>query len=201
MPSREYTPFDRLLIHMDKAVRTIFGDPPVTERPNPAHAQPETELGAAERRQVAGADARQSRRRSSGAGALSGPGPDGQACPRSAASMERAALEENDHLAWCEQRLKELDSHTSLLNPLWYGGSFAIGAAGRAGGRQVEPGFRGGNGAPGGEAPGANISNGCRTAITRAAPSSSRWRKTRPVTPPPPCDAGGAEPARHRSSG
>jgi ubiquinone biosynthesis monooxygenase Coq7 len=48
--------------------------------------------------------------------------------------MERAALEENDHLAWCERRLKELDSHTSMLNPLWYTGSFAIGAlAGLAG--------------------------------------------------------------------
>src|SRR3569623_3838913 len=43
--------------------------------------------------------------------------------------MERAALEENDHLAWCEQRLTELDSRTSLLNPLWYASSIAIGAA------------------------------------------------------------------------
>lgn len=48
--------------------------------------------------------------------------------------MERAAEEETDHLAWCEQRLGELGSRTSLLNPLWYGGSFAIGAlAGWAG--------------------------------------------------------------------
>jgi len=42
--------------------------------------------------------------------------------------MERAAEEETDHLAWCEQRLEELGSRTSLLNPLWYAGSFAIGA-------------------------------------------------------------------------
>jgi ubiquinone biosynthesis monooxygenase Coq7 len=48
--------------------------------------------------------------------------------------MERAALEENDHLAWCEQRLVELDSRVSVLSPLWYTGSFAIGAlAGLAG--------------------------------------------------------------------
>ena len=48
--------------------------------------------------------------------------------------MERAALEENDHLAWCEKRAKELGGHTSLLNPLWYAGSLAIGAlAGRIG--------------------------------------------------------------------
>jgi ubiquinone biosynthesis monooxygenase Coq7 len=48
--------------------------------------------------------------------------------------MERAALEENDHLAWCESRAKELGAHVSYLNPLWYGGSVAIGAlAGLAG--------------------------------------------------------------------
>src|ERR1700690_2780110 len=39
-----------------------------------------------------------------------------------------AAAEEVDHLAWCEQRLKELQGRTSVLNPLWYLGSFALGA-------------------------------------------------------------------------
>ena len=43
--------------------------------------------------------------------------------------MQEAANEEFDHLAWCEQRLAELDSGPSKLNPLWYAGSFAIGAA------------------------------------------------------------------------
>ena len=43
--------------------------------------------------------------------------------------LERAAGEENDHLAWCESRLSELDSRPSLLNPLWYLGSFGLGAA------------------------------------------------------------------------
>ena len=43
--------------------------------------------------------------------------------------MLHAAAEEADHLDWCKRRLDELNSHTSLLNPLWYGGSFAIGAA------------------------------------------------------------------------
>jgi len=50
---------------------------------------------------------------------------------RSAATRDlllKAAHEETDHLAWCETRLKELDSRPSLLNPLWYAGSFAIGA-------------------------------------------------------------------------
>ena len=50
------------------------------------------------------------------------------------AQMSQAAAEEVDHLAWCEQRLRELDARPSLLNPLWYGGSFLIGAlAGLAG--------------------------------------------------------------------
>jgi ubiquinone biosynthesis monooxygenase Coq7 len=50
--------------------------------------------------------------------------------------MERAAREEADHLAWTEERLRELNDRPSLLNPLWYAGAFAIGlAAGRAGDR------------------------------------------------------------------
>jgi ubiquinone biosynthesis monooxygenase Coq7 len=50
--------------------------------------------------------------------------------------MAAAAREEIDHLAWTEQRLRELGCRTSLLNPLWYAGAFAIGlAAGRAGDR------------------------------------------------------------------
>ena len=48
--------------------------------------------------------------------------------------MQQAAIEENDHLIWCEARLSQLGSHTSLLNTLWYAGSFTIGAlAGSAG--------------------------------------------------------------------
>jgi len=43
-------------------------------------------------------------------------------------SMEQAAQEENDHLVWCQQRVHALGSHTSVLNPLFYAGSFALGA-------------------------------------------------------------------------
>ena len=53
----------------------------------------------------------------------------------------RAAHEEADHLAWCETRLKELDSRPSLLNPLWYCGSFAIGALAAAAGDRTSLGF------------------------------------------------------------
>ena len=50
--------------------------------------------------------------------------------------MQRAAADEEDHLAWTAQRLQELGARTSLLNPLWYAGAFAIGLlAGRAGDR------------------------------------------------------------------
>jgi ubiquinone biosynthesis monooxygenase Coq7 len=54
--------------------------------------------------------------------------------PALARQFEHAAKDETDHLAWTEQRLRELGAHTSLLNPLWYAGAFAIGLlAGRSG--------------------------------------------------------------------
>ncbi|HEY4446875.1 MAG TPA: 2-polyprenyl-3-methyl-6-methoxy-1,4-benzoquinone monooxygenase [Steroidobacteraceae bacterium] len=57
------------------------------------------------------------------------------------AAMRQAAAEEIDHLAWCAQRLHELDGRTSVLNPLWYAGSFAIGALAGALGRGTGLGF------------------------------------------------------------
>jgi ubiquinone biosynthesis monooxygenase Coq7 len=55
--------------------------------------------------------------------------------------LNNAAREETDHLAWCETRLRELDSRPSLLNPLWYAGSFAIGTLAAAFGDRVSLGF------------------------------------------------------------
>ena len=46
--------------------------------------------------------------------------------PEVAQTLRHAAAEETDHLAWCEQRLRELNGRTSLLNPLWYAGSWAM---------------------------------------------------------------------------
>ena len=140
MDGRDYSPFDQFLMHMDEAVRTVFGTPPQTERPNPAQAQPEAELAADQRRLVAGL------MRVNHAGEVSAQALyQGQALTAKLtevrAKMERAALEENDHLAWCEQRLEELDSHTSILNPLWYTGSFAIGALAGAAGDKWSLGF------------------------------------------------------------
>jgi ubiquinone biosynthesis monooxygenase Coq7 len=57
------------------------------------------------------------------------------------AAMRHAAAEETDHLAWCEHRIRELKGRTSVLNPLWYAGSFAIGALAGALGRGTSLGF------------------------------------------------------------
>jgi 3-demethoxyubiquinol 3-hydroxylase len=61
--------------------------------------------------------------------------------PQVRSAMQQAAAEEIDHLAWCEQRLKELKGQTSLLNPLWYFGSFALGAFAGALGDRASLGF------------------------------------------------------------
>lgn len=61
--------------------------------------------------------------------------------PNVRAEMEEAAREEEDHLAWCEERVRELGSHTSVLNPLWYAMSFGIGAAAGAAGDKWSLGF------------------------------------------------------------
>ena len=70
---------------------------------------------------------------------------DGQAAfardPATRAHLETAAAEETDHLAWCAGRLQELDDRPSLLNPLWYAGSFAIGAAAALAGDRWSLGF------------------------------------------------------------
>jgi len=132
-PMRHYSPIDHLLINLDQALRTVAGKPSVTERANPADAHAESELSAAQKQTVA----RLMRVNHAGevaAQALY----QGQALTAHLTEvrekMQRAAQEENDHLAWCETRIKELDSHTSALNPAWYIGSFAIGAlAGLAG--------------------------------------------------------------------
>ena len=133
MAKRNYTLPDRFVMHLDTGLRTLFGKPRVTERPDPAATIPETDLGEAERA-LAG---RLMRINHSGEVAAQGLY-EGQALtarlPEVREKMERAAQEENDHLDWCERRIGELGSHKSYLNPIWYTGSLAIGAlAGLAG--------------------------------------------------------------------
>lgn len=140
MTSRRLTPVDRLLIGTDHALRTLFGRPQTTERPNPAAALMDTELSESQRKHVA----RLMRINHTGevcAQALY----QGQALtaklPDTRRRMERSAKEENDHLAWCEQRLDELGDRKSLLNPLFYAGSFAMGAAAGLAGDKWSLGF------------------------------------------------------------
>jgi ubiquinone biosynthesis monooxygenase Coq7 len=61
--------------------------------------------------------------------------------PALARQFEDAAREETDHLAWTEQRIAELGSRTSVLNPLWYAGAFAIGLLAGRGGDAISLGF------------------------------------------------------------
>ncbi len=56
-------------------------------------------------------------------------------------SFAAAAREETDHLAWTEERIRELGGRTSLLNPVWYGGSFAIGLLAARMGDRISLGF------------------------------------------------------------
>lgn len=128
MDARQYSPLDRLLMQVDRGLRTVFGQPEVSGRPDPAAACAEAELSDAERLEAA----RLMRVNHAGevaAQALY----QGQALtarlPGVRDKMEQAALEENDHLDWCARRTRELGGHTSVLNPLWYAGSLAIGAA------------------------------------------------------------------------
>jgi len=140
MTTRNYSTLDRLLMSADSALRTLFGQPQTTERPNPADSLPQADLDERDRRHVA----RLMRINHTGevcAQALY----QGQALaarlPETRRRLERSAQEENDHLAWCETRISELENHKSLLNPLFYAGSFAIGAAAGLAGDRWSLGF------------------------------------------------------------
>lgn len=133
LTERHYSPFDRLIIEFDKAITTIAGQPETTGRTVPGEQLDEAVLTEMDRKQAAGL------MRVNHAGEVSAQALyQGQALtarlPHVREAMEVAAQEENDHLVWCKQRLDALSSHTSVLNPLWYAGSFALGAvAGKVG--------------------------------------------------------------------
>ncbi|HCA00041.1 MAG TPA: demethoxyubiquinone hydroxylase family protein [Pseudomonas sp.] len=129
MPSqRHYSPADRLLMQADAALRTLLPFSGQPSRPSPALLKTETELSESETRHVAGL-MRINHTGEVCAQALY----QGQALtarlPQVRQAMEQAADEEIDHLAWCEQRIRQLGSHTSVLNPIFYGLSFGIGAS------------------------------------------------------------------------
>lgn len=125
---------DRLVEPADQALRTLFRVHQAG-RPYPAHGIEETVGQPADQRKVAGL-MRVNHSGEVAAQALY----QGQAFvardPALRESLLEAGREEADHLAWCSQRVREMGGRTSLFDPLWYAGSFAIGAlAGLAGDR------------------------------------------------------------------
>ena len=129
---------DTLISTADKALRSVFA-PARAARPSPASG-PAPELSEADRRE-SGALMRVNHTGEVAAQALY----HGQAFAARNENTRnlllQAARDETDHLAWCEGRLTELQSRTSFLNPLWYAGSFAIGALAATFGDRVSLGF------------------------------------------------------------
>ena len=118
---------DRLIGEFDRALRAVAGVAR-SSRPSPGEGVLESELGVAERAQAA---------------ALMRVNHVGEVCAQALyqgqsltarneeakRALLKAAKEEEDHLAWSADRILELGGRLSLLNPVWYAGSFAIGAA------------------------------------------------------------------------
>ncbi|HEY8709520.1 MAG TPA: 2-polyprenyl-3-methyl-6-methoxy-1,4-benzoquinone monooxygenase [Burkholderiaceae bacterium] len=123
---------DSLLIAADSALRTLSGASHAG-RPCPAPAALGAPLEAAQRR-LSGALLRVDHVGEVCAQALYTAQALSTRDPALRHQFEHAARDETDHLAWTQQRLRELGTHTSVLNPLWYAGAFGIGLlAGRAG--------------------------------------------------------------------
>ncbi|MEX0965189.1 MAG: 2-polyprenyl-3-methyl-6-methoxy-1,4-benzoquinone monooxygenase [Pseudohongiellaceae bacterium] len=124
---------DRCLVQFDQALRSCVPGSSTARRPSPAKSEKEPELNDVDRKHAAGL-MRINHTGEVCAQALY----QGQAATAKLndvrQSMEQAAAEEIDHLAWCEERLQQLDSQPSVLNPLWYTLSYGMGAvAGLAG--------------------------------------------------------------------
>lgn len=140
MRSRQLSLVDKLIAQADSVRRTIAESGARAGRPSPSEGHPEADLSEAERRHAAG---------------LMRVNHTGEVCAQALYQgqamtarldevrddMQQAASEEVDHLVWCEDRLRELHSHTSHLNPAWYGLSFALGAVAGAIGDKVSLGF------------------------------------------------------------
>lgn len=140
MSQRHLSFIDRLLGEADTVLRTLSSRSNHASRPSPAEGHEDVELDEQQRRHVSGL-MRVNHTGEVCAQALY----QGQALTAKLSTvreeMEQAAQEEVDHLVWCEQRLEELNSKPSLLNPLWYGTSFLLGAAAGMIGDEVSLGF------------------------------------------------------------
>ena len=123
--NRYFDPLDRLIVGADKALRVMAGVASAS-RPSPAAHAPDAQLSAAEQRHSAGL-MRVNHVGEVCAQALYNSQARYAHSPAIRAQFAEAGREEEDHLAWTAQRLTELGSRLSLLNPLWYAGSFALG--------------------------------------------------------------------------
>ena len=124
--TRHYTVADKLCLSLDAALRALHGKVKTTQATYPAqnceHDQltPEQQKHAAGLMRVNHAGEICAQALYHGQGVIS-------RSPEVQEKMRQAAIEEGDHLDWCQLRIDELGSHTSYLNPLWYAGSFCIG--------------------------------------------------------------------------
>ena len=127
MSNRQLSILDQFITQIDHGLRTVLADAPAPERVSPASDQQDIELSSKDRDHAIGL-MRVNHTGEVCAQALY----QGQALtaklPGVREQMREAAVEEVDHLAWCEDRIKDLGGRTSLLNPLFYAASFGIGA-------------------------------------------------------------------------
>lgn len=137
---RQYTLVDNLIMNIDLGLKTLVPGQAQALRTNPAEQQAEQNMTETQRKHSAGL-MRVNHSGEVAAQALY----QGQALTAKLSlvreQMQQAADEEVDHLAWCEQRLQELGSHTSYLNFIWYTGSLLIGAAAGVAGDKWSLGF------------------------------------------------------------
>ena len=127
MGQRQLSMLDNILNQIDSGLRTSFSGAPSPQRVSPAHDIVEPELTDKQRQHAIGL------MRVNHAGEICAQALyQGQALtaklPEVGDKMKESAEEEIDHLAWCEQRIEELGGKTSVLNPVWYAMSFALGA-------------------------------------------------------------------------
>jgi 3-demethoxyubiquinol 3-hydroxylase len=127
MNQRNYSLLDHCLMHFEKKLQYFYGKPQNVTREDPSDSVEEGYLSLKEKKKSA-ALMRVNHAGEVCAQALY----EGQAFTAKKTAvkqtMQKAADEEIDHLSWCAKRLDALGSHSSYLNPLWYAGSFSIGA-------------------------------------------------------------------------
>ena len=144
MSPRAFTLTDRVIGEINKAINVLCAMPH-PGRPLPSAAGHDSAAGAPALSEPQTAEAARLMRVNHAGEVAAQALYRGQALtardPGIARSMLKAAAEEMDHLAWCDERLKELNGRTSLLNPLWYAGSFLIGAVAGVWGDRASLGF------------------------------------------------------------